>query len=124
MKLKEKNRKEFAGGFFVLLMPITSENEKLTPKDALNKYLKRTDIETFFKTAKNYVSLLPICKECPETILGKIFNDTIATIFRMMIRDKMSEIPNKQASEVMKEFKIKVPSRLNIEEYRKGLLPN
>ena len=154
MKLKEKNKKEFAGGYFVLLMPFTSENEKLTPKEVLNKYLNRVDIETFFKTAKNYVSLLPICKECPDAILGKIFNDAIATIFRMMIRDKMSEkqrqkgipkciaqmqslicktkkdgslmveIPNKQASEVMKDFNITVPSRLNVEEYRNSLLPN
>ena len=154
MKPKDKNKQEFAGGFFVLLAPYTEENKNRTPKEALDDYFNRTEIETFFKIAKTYVGMLPICKESSDAIIGKIFSDVISTTFRIIIRENMSEkqkkigIPkfiaqlqslmctytkdenltiataNKQAREVMKDFGIKMPSHLNLEEYKKTLLEN
>ena len=44
-------------GYFVLVSNIDS-----TPAETLDRYFGRMDIEWFFKTSKEYLSLLPLSK--------------------------------------------------------------
>ena len=51
----------------------------MEPKDLLIEYFARADIEGVFKTAKNYLDLLPLAKWTDTTVRGKILSDMIAT---------------------------------------------
>ena len=58
----------------------------MEPKDLLIEYFARTDIESVFKTAKNYLDLLPLAKWTDTTVRGKILSDIIATLIYLQSR--------------------------------------
>ena len=62
-----------------------------TPAETLERYFGRMDIESFFKTSKEYLSLLPLSKWTRETINGKLLNDIISTIVYLKIRKAISK---------------------------------
>ncbi|MGM9768062.1 MAG: transposase [Candidatus Cryptobacteroides sp.] len=137
---KEKNWMDVKNGYFVLVSNIES-----TPADTLDRYFGRMDIESFFKTSKEYLSLLPLSKWTRETINGKLLNDIIATIVYLKIRKALSgtgltmtklfgrasslmctkkkdgtviiEEANRQTKEMFKTAGIKIPSSLDLEEF-------
>ena len=74
LSLAEKDYKTVECGFFVLISTYVME-----PKDLLIEYFARADIEGVFKTAKNYLDLLPLAKWTDTTVRGKILSDMIAT---------------------------------------------
>lgn len=108
------------------------------------------DIESFFKTSKEYLSLLTLSKWTRETINGKLLNDIISTILYLKIRKVISktgltmtklfgrasslmctknkdgtiivEEANRQVKEVFKAAGIKIPSSLNLEEFEENCL--
>ena len=59
--------------FFVLI-----SNVEMSPAEALNWYFERVNIEEFFKTAKEYIEILPISKWTDATVRGKILSDIIS----------------------------------------------
>lgn len=87
-ELDESERffKEYEGGYFVLL-----SNIDLSPIELLNKYFGRTEIENVFKTSKEYLNTLPLCKWTYETIMGKLLNDIICTNFYLDIRQMVNK---------------------------------
>jgi len=74
LSLSDKDYKTVEYGFFVLISTYV-----IDPKDLLIEYFARTDIEGVFKTAKNYLDLLPLAKWTDTTVRGKILSDMIAT---------------------------------------------
>ena len=52
----------------------------------LDEYFCRTNIETAFKTDKEYLKLLPLCKWSDLTVRGKILSDVIDSILRSKIQ--------------------------------------
>ena len=54
-------------------------NVEMSPKEALDWYFGRIDIEEFFKTSKGYISLLSLSKWNDTTVRGKILLDIIRT---------------------------------------------
>ena len=142
---KEKNWMEVKNGYFVLVSNIDS-----TPAETLERYFGRMDIESFFKTSKEYLSLLPLSKWTRETIEGKLLNDMISTIVYLKIRKALSgtglsmsklfgrasslmctrkkdgtvivEEANRQVKEIFKAAGIKIPSSLDIEEFEESCL--
>ena len=143
LKDKDKDWQAVKGGFFILI-----SNENKTPKDMLIDYYGRTDIEGVFKTAKEYLQLLPISKWTDLTVRGKILHDIIDTIILLMLRKKLLgndkgmsltsifgkvssimccchsdgnvtvEIPNKQAREIYSMLDLKAPASLKLSEYK------
>lgn len=128
-------------GYFVLI-----SNRQVTPKELLREYFERTDIECVFKTAKEYLGLLPISKWTDASVRGKILHDIIDTIIVLLLRKQydstgysLSEIfgrtqslmcfndgkriyvesPNKQTKKIYSLFGIDVPSSVTIEDARK-----
>ena len=81
MPLAEKDYKTVEYGLFVLLSTYEME-----PKDLLIEYFARTDIEGIFKTAKNYLDLLPLSKWTDRTVRGKILSDMIAVPIYLQAR--------------------------------------
>ena len=103
-------------------------------------------VASFFKTSKEYLSLLPLSKWTRETINGKLLNDMISTIVYLKIRKALSgtgltmsklfgrasslmctkkkdgtvivEEPNKQTKEIFKAAGIKIPSSINLESFK------
>lgn len=142
---KEKNWMEVKNGYFVLVSNIDS-----TPAETLERYFGRMDIESFFKTSKEYLSLLPLSKWTRETIEGKLLNDIISTIVYLKIRKALSgtglsmsklfgrasslmftrkkdgtvivEEANRQVKEIFKAAGIKIPSSLDFEEFEESCL--
>lgn len=90
--------KEYEGGYFVLL-----SNIDLTPRELLNKYFGRTKIENVFKTSKEYLKLLPLCKWTKQTIMGKLLNDIICTNFYLDIRQMVNK-DNLSVTEVISKL--------------------
>ena len=145
MSDKEKNWMEVKNGYFVLVSNIDS-----TPAETLERYFGRMDIESFFKTSKEYLSLLPLSKWTRETIEGKLLNDIISTIVYLKIRKALSgtglsmsklfgrasslmctrkkdgtvivEEANRQVKEIFKAAGIKIPSSMNLEEFEENYL--
>ena len=106
--------------------------------------------ESFFKTSKEYLSLLPLSKWTRETINGKLLNDIISTIVYLNIRKAISktgltiskffgrasslmctkkkggtiivEEANRQVKEMFKAAGIKIPSSLNLKEFEENYL--
>ena len=145
MSDKEKNWLEVKNGYFVLVSNIDS-----TPAETLERYFGRMDIESFFKTSKEYLSLLPLSKWTRETIEGKLLNDMLSTIVYLKIRKALSgtglsmsklfgrasslmctrkkdgtvivEEANRQVKEIFKAAGIRIPSSLNLEEFEENYL--
>ena len=137
---KEKNWQEVKNGYFVLV-----SNIEASPAETLDRYFGRMDIEAFFKTSKEYLSLLPLAKWSRETINGKLLNDIISTIVYLKIRKALAgtgltmtklfgrasslmctlkkeniliEVANKQVKDLFKAAKIDLPSSLNLKEFK------
>ena len=81
MKAKDKDWEMVKGGYFVLL-----SNRRETPARMLDLYFGRTEIETVFKTSKEYLGLLPLAKWTDTTVRGKILADVIDTIILLAMR--------------------------------------
>ena len=131
-------------GYLVLLSNIDS-----SPKELLSDYFGRTDIEVVFKTAKEYLDLLPLSKWTDTTVRGKILHDIINTTTLLLLRKCMKqsglstseiigrcqslmcsrkqdgtitiETPNKQVKEYYKLFKLTIPAHVKEDDYRKTI---
>ena len=81
--LKDKDKDWFTVkyGYFVLV-----SNIETTPVQLLSEYFSRVDIETVFKTSKEYLDILPLSKWTVQTVRGKILHDIISTIVLLMLR--------------------------------------
>ena len=127
-------------GYFVLLSNIDA-----TPQELLSDYFGRTQIETVFKTSKEYLDLLPLSKWSDTTVRGKILSDIINTIVMLQLRKAMHssgyaisdlftktqslmcfrnktgtitvEPPNRMVKEFYKLLKITVPSHLKLKDF-------
>lgn len=88
-KLKERDKewKRVEYGFFILLSNLALEPDKM-----LDRYYGRTNIETVFKTSKEYLDLLPLRKWTDLTVRGKILSDIIATIVLLMLRKETTPL--------------------------------
>ena len=103
------------------------------------------DIESFFKTGKEYLSLLPLSKWTRETIEGKLLNDILSTIIYLKMRKALAgtgitmtrlfgrasslmctrkadgkiivETPSRQVKELFKAARIKIPASLGTEDF-------
>lgn len=144
MSMKDKNRVRYEGGFFVLVSNVDTAPDRL-----LDLYYGRTEIETVFLTAKEYLKLLPLNKQEEETVRGKIMLDMMALIVYLQIRKRtvptgrsvsdyiydlqsvMSfradkdtikvEFVNKQAKAAYTLLSAVAPSSITVTEYRKSL---
>ena len=137
---KDKTWYKHKFGFFVLLSSIPE-----TPAEMLDRYFGRTQIEAVFKTAKEYLNLLPLCKWTAERVRGKILNDIIALILYLKMRGSlkgtpysmtevitcsqslmcfkdhdtvMIEKPKKQLSDISKDMGLKIPTSVSLSDYR------
>ena len=81
LKDKEKTWRKHSSGFFVLL-----SNIRETPKEMLDRYFGRCFIETIFKTAKEYLQMLPLKKWNVQRVYGKMLADMISTIIYLNMR--------------------------------------
>ena len=72
-------------GFFILL-----STEEKSPDEKLDDYFGRTQIESVFKTSKEYLNLLPLSKWSDLTVRGKILSDIISTIALLQLRKLLS----------------------------------
>lgn len=138
---KDKDFYSIKYGYFVLL-----SNTDNTPKGALDDYFGRTEIEGIFKTAKEYLGLLPIHKWTDTTVRGKLMHDMINTVIYLLLRKVLRgseisisrlvgrmqslmclcsrngivsvECPSKNAQETMKLLNINVNNDKPINWYR------
>lgn len=141
---KERDWETVRSGFFILLA-----TEEMDPKDLLDHYFERTDIEGIFKTSKEYLDLLPLNKWSDTTVRGKILNDCIATIIYTQYRTLMNQLgysvteafgkcrslmcltedngtvhietPNRQVKEIYKKMKVEIPGIVQVEDIKKAL---
>ena len=95
MSLAEKDYKTVEYGFFILISTYTME-----PKELLIEYFARTDIEGIFKTAKNYLDLLPLAKWTDRTVRGKILSDMIATPIYLQARLQVNKAKKSMTSAI------------------------
>ena len=145
LTMREQNWYRVKFGYFVLL-----SNRRLSSRDILDDYFGRTKIENFFKTSKEYLKLLPLCKWSDVRVRGKILSDIIDQIIRsemMRMRnssiESISEIigksqsvicswddkngefiidtPNRQVKDIFKLFHVPVPEQINLAEYKQML---
>ena len=144
LKVRDKDWMTVKFGYFVLV-----SNLDLSPKDLLTEYFGRTDIEVVFKTAKEYLDLLPLSKWTDSTVRGKILHDIIDTTALLLLRKSMRqsgmstseiigrcqslmccrrkdgtitvETPSKQVKEYYKIFSCNVPAHVKEESFRKEL---
>lgn len=142
LKDKDKDWMTVKYGYFVLVSNIDT-----TPQDMLDQYFERTRIESVFKTAKEYLDLLPLSKWSDQTVRGKILSDIINTIVFLELRKRidksgnstswlfgktqslmgaidgnglvMVETPNKQAKKAYGMLEIDIPSRVDINEFKR-----
>ena len=144
MNMKEKNRIRYRGGFFVLV-----SNVETTPERLLDRYYGRTEIETVLNCGKEYIGMLPLNKHKEITVNGKLMQDMISLIVYMHIRritvptgrsvsdyiydlqsldcylsdGRMVVNPaNRQAKAAYRLFGYRVPSEIDIGEYRRRML--
>ena len=145
MSLREKDWNKVKNGYFVLI-----SNYRKSPAEMLDDYFSRTNIETAFKTDKEYLKLLPLRKWNNETVRGKILCDVIDSIVRQaahelgkgiiysmsaMIGKTQSlmcfidskdntvyvDAPSKQVKEYYKGYRVELPEELNMIEYRQSI---
>ena len=144
LKVKDKDWYTIKYGYFVLISNIDA-----SPKDLLSDYYGRTDIEVVFKTAKEYLDLLPLSKWTDSTVRGKILHDIIDKTALLLLRKSMRqsgmstseiigrcqslmccrrkdgtitvETPSKQVKEYYKIFGCSVPAHVKEESFRKEL---
>ena len=95
MSLVDKDYKTVEHGFFILLSTYVME-----PKDLLIEYYARTDIEAIFKTAKNYLDLLPLSKWTDKTVRGKILSDMIAMPIYLQARRQVNLVKKSMTSAI------------------------
>jgi hypothetical protein len=145
LKDKEKDWLTVKNGFFVLL-----SNRCKTPAELLSDYFERMDIESAFKTSKEYLGLLPLSKWTIETVRGKILHDIINTIVLLLLRKEIDEsgistselsgkiqslmcfrsrsglitveTPNRQTKDYFGLLAIPIPSSVNVDEFRSKVL--
>ena len=148
LTFREKTWRMSKDGFFILL-----SNYIKSPQEILDDYFSRVKVEKSFKTSKEYLKLLPLCKWTDTTVRGKIFSD----IIELIIRQKMEEIskasifsiseiigkcqslmcafdknnntivvetPNKQVKECYQQFGVEIPRELDRSAYMEGLYPS
>lgn len=72
------------GGFFILL-----SNARTDPPSMLESYVARAHIESIFKDGKSFLGLHPLAKWTDRRIRGKILEETIATIIRSRMLQKV-----------------------------------
>ena len=95
LSLAEKDYKTVEYGFFILLSTYVME-----PKDLLIEYFARADIEGVFKTAKNYLDLLPLAKWTDTTVRGKLLSDMIATPIYLQSRLQVNRAKKSMTSAI------------------------
>jgi len=145
LKDKEKDWYTVKYGYFILLSNIDT-----TPADLLSQYFCRTEIETVFKTSKEYLDLLPLKKWTDETVRGKILHDVVNTIVLLELRKKYVpsgisineiagktqslmcnrnqnglvnvETPNKKTKEYYKLIGVDIPSNVKIDAFKHKVL--
>ena len=145
MKDKDKDWMTIKYGYFVLLSNIDT-----TPEDLLYRYFCRTEIETVFKTSKEYLELLPLSKWTDQTVRGKILHDIIDTIVLLLVRKEMEttgvstsrlfgkvqslmcfknhneeiivEAPNKKVKEYYKLLGISIPNYVDLKNEKSRIL--
>ena len=145
LKTKDKDWLTVKFGYFILVSNLDKE-----PKDLLDDYFGRTDIETMFKTSKEYLELLPLSKWTDETVRGKILHDVINTIVLLKLRHYLAntglstseifgktqalmcsrsgsgyitvETPTKKVKEYYNSIGLSIPSHLDEHEFRKKCL--
>lgn len=142
LSMRDQNWFKVKFGYFVLL-----SNQRKTAAAILDDYFARTRIEGFFKSSKEYLKLLPLCKWTDERVRGKILSDIIDQIIRSEIMrmrktstQSISEIigktqslmccwdagndefvidsPNRQVKDIFKLFRIPIPQQLNYTNYK------
>ena len=144
LKVRDKDWYTVKYGYFVLVSNIDA-----SPKELLSDYFCRTEIEVVFKTAKEYLELLPLSKWTDTTVRGKILHDIIDTTAVLLLRKYMRqsglstseiigrfqslmccrkkdgtitvETPNKQVNEYYKLFGFNVPAHVKEESCRKEI---
>ena len=144
MKDKDNDWTTVRYGYFVLISNIAT-----TPEQLLSDYFGRCDIETVFKTGKEYLELLPLSKWTDETVRGKILSDIIKTIIVLLLRKKIDgsgislselygktqslmcfrnnsglitvETPSKQVKAYYDMLGIEVPAHIKTEDLRKDI---
>jgi len=144
MKVKDKDWYTVKHGYFILVSNINEE-----PKELLSDYFARIDIEVVFKTAKEYLDLLPLSKWTDTTVRGKILHDIINTTSLLLFRKSIKqfgfstseifgrcqslmccrrkdgivtvETPNKQVKEYYKLLDITVPAHVKEGAFRKNI---
>ena len=132
-------------GFFILV-----GNRDQSCREALVEYRGRAKIETFFRDAKTYLSILPIAKWTKERVLGKILHDVIETTFYREYRRQVAPLgismstllgcmdgwechvgktgileaktPNKDAREIVEGLGYSVPAHLPLDDFKKQVL--
>ena len=125
-------------------------NYRKTPAEILDDYFCRASIESTFKTDKEYLKLLPLCKWTDTTVRGKILTDIISSIIRQQLQETKKgspwsipsvigkcqslmccidskndivyiEHPNKQVKEIYKLCNITIPEKINLTPYLKQI---
>lgn len=144
MSDKDKNWNRIKNGFFILPSNIDASCEEI-----LNRCIERVDIESVFKNAKDYGSLLPLSKWDRTRVNGKIFSDMPATIVILLLKKKLIpngfslpdfagkprslmccrnsegivnvEAPNKQVKELFRVLDIPIPGFLDLKDYSRKI---
>lgn len=145
---REKNWFQVKFGYFVLIA-----NYLKTPSEVLDDYFCKTSIETSFKTDKEYLKLLPLCKWSDLTVRGKILSDIIDSIIRsnlqqrrkgsmyslsamigkcqslMCFREQKTEqvyidVANKQVKTYYEELELTIPHKIDLKSYTSDLFKN
>ena len=142
---KEKDWEAVRYGFFILI-----SNYDMSPSELLDRYFDRVDIEMAFRTAKEYLALLPLSKWTDQTVRGKILSDLISLIVYSGIRNMTApsgnsissllgkasslmcstdqkgtahiETPSKQVKELAALLKIKIPGTMKVSSLQEKLL--
>lgn len=145
MSLAEKDWETVRQGYFVLM-----STKVATPREILDEYFCRTEIEGVFKTSKDYLGLLPLRKWSDLTVRGKILADIIGTIVVLRMRKALAgadvsltevwgkarslscytnadgrvvvETPSRQVREYYKALGVKVPSSIDVREFDRDVL--
>ena len=145
MKNYDKDFRMVEDGYFVLV-----SNQDKSPKEILDDYYCRIEIEKVFKTSKEYLKLLPIKKWNNEAVRGKILTDMISSIVYILMRKTLKEnskasipeiigatqslmcfkdkndiltveTPNKKVKDYYKYMGIALPSTVDLNEYKKSM---
>jgi hypothetical protein len=145
LSMADKNWFDVKFGYFALIT-----NKNMTPADTLDSYFARADIETVFKTEKEYLDILPIVKWTAERVKGKLFSDIIEEIAFLFLRKELLgvgiattrligstsslmclknrngdievEVPNKSVREFYKQMDIEIPSTFSLKAFIKDTM--